>query len=133
MNFKKEDLNSSMLFKMRGKGLCAMFYNNERQTYAFYSKNLIENGSSGAESTIGDYNDDLKVDYNDLPDYDIVAIKKLNSVPQVIHNVLNNIEPKEWDWTENKDLEKQQQLESLINKLQEQLDEAATQLESLKK
>lgn len=98
----KSDLNSSMLFKIRDNGLCALLERNSDNSLVFYDKNRIRNGNSGGVSSLkNDYDDNLIFLYNNNPDYDIIAIKQYDSCTQVINIVLNDKEPEEWDWVEN--------------------------------
>ena len=93
---KKSDLNSSMLFKMRNGDLCVLLEDND-DAKVFCNENDIQQGYSSNCVTIEDYDDDLS---SEGDDYDIVAIKQLDSCVRVISDVLEDNEPKNWDWVE---------------------------------
>lgn len=93
----KSDLNSSMLYKMKNGKLYALLENHYEETIEFYDKECIEEGFSGDGIYLNDYDENLSPE-ND--DYDIVAIKQCNGAVSVIHRILNNEEPKYWDWVE---------------------------------
>ena len=93
---KKSDLNSSMLFKMRNGDLCVLLEDND-DAKVFCNENDIQQGYSSNCVTIDDYDEDLS---SEGDDYDIVAIKQLDSCVKVIAAVLDDKEPKNWDWVE---------------------------------
>ena len=96
VKMKKSDLNSSMLFKMRCGDLCALLSDYEGNMI-FNNQEDIKQGYSNYFITLNDYDEDLSPEGDD---YDIVAIKQLNTCVKVIANVLGDEEPKEWDWVE---------------------------------
>ena len=96
IKMKKSDLNSSMLFKMRDGDLCALLDDNEGNK-VFCNKEDIEQGYSSYHVSINDYDEELS---SEGDDYDIVAIKQLDSCVRVVCDVLEENEPEEWDWVE---------------------------------
>ena len=94
---KKSQLNSSMLFKMRDGDLCALLDDVEGKV--FCNKEDIKQGYSDYRISINDYDEDLS---SDGDDYDIVAIKQLDSCVRVVCDVLDENEPNVWDWVEVK-------------------------------
>jgi len=112
VKMKKSDLNSSMLFKMRGNGLCALLDRHDNNVKVFYNKGNIVCGSIAGQTSIVDYNDDISLidnQYEHDTEYDIVAIKQYGSCTNVLRKVVNNEEPEEWDWVE--EVEKAEELE----------------------
>ena len=93
---KKSQLNSSMLFKMRDGDLCALLDDVENGK-VFCNKEDIQQGYSSYCVSINDYDEELS---SEGDDYDIVAIKQLDSCVKVIAAVLDDKEPKNWDWVE---------------------------------
>jgi hypothetical protein len=91
-----QELNSSMLFKIRDYGLCALLDKGKNKT--FYHNEYILSGGIGSISQIESYQDDFKNIYGKR--YDIIAIKQYSSCAEVLSLVLNCREPKEWDWVE---------------------------------
>jgi hypothetical protein len=94
---KKSDLNESMLFKLRNRGLCVLLDKNGDKTKVFYNKENIKYGDIGGLSTLSNYNENLTSN-NISNNYDIIAIKQYNSCTKVIYNIIHDIEPEEWDW-----------------------------------
>ena len=97
IKLKKSQLNSSMLFKMRDGDLCALLDDVEGKV--FCNKEDIEQGYSSYCVSINDYDEELS---SEGDDYDIVAIKQLDSCVRVVCDVLDENEPEEWDWVEDK-------------------------------
>ena len=97
---KKSDLNSSMLFKMRDRELSVLL--DVVNDKVFYNKMHVLNGESRGIISLDDYNESLIVNDDDELDrlYDIIATKQYGSTIQALHSLLNNQEPKEWDWLE---------------------------------
>jgi len=93
---KKSQLNSSMLFKMRDGDLCALLDDVENGK-VFCNKEDIQQGYSSYCVSINDYDEELS---SEGDDYDIVAIKQLDSCVRVVCDVLEGDEPTEWDWVE---------------------------------
>ena len=93
---KKSQLNSSMLFKMRDGDLCALLDDIENGKM-FCNKEDIQLGYSSYCISINDYDEELS---SEGDDYDIVAIKQLDSCVRVVCDVLDENEPEEWDWVE---------------------------------
>ena len=100
---KKSDLNSSMLFKMRDGDLCALLSDSEGNMI-FNNQEDIKQGYSDYFITLDDFDEELS---SEGDDYDIVAIKQLNTCVKVVYYILEGEEPKEWDWVEEveKDVE----------------------------
>ena len=98
VKMKKSELNSSMVFKMRDGDLCALLDDIENGKM-FCNKEDIQQGYSSYCISINDYDEELS---SEGDDYDIVAIKQRNSCVRVITDVLDENEPKEWDWVEVK-------------------------------
>ncbi len=97
----KSDLNSSMLFKIKNYGLCVLLERKRDNNLIFCDKNRIKNGNSGGISSLNDYDDNLMFNLGfNSKEFDITAIKQYDSCTQVINMVLNDEEPKEWDWIE---------------------------------
>jgi hypothetical protein len=96
----KSDLNSSMLFKMRGYGLCVLLNKKIEGTYVFCDKETILKDGKGCLSGLNSYDETIffKNIYDE--EFDIIAIKQYNSCSEVLYMVLNNKEPEEWDWVE---------------------------------
>ena len=92
----KESINNRMLFKLRDGRLCVLIpKGNDR---SFYSKNCIFiANNTGGLSDLYSYNDDL-TSTSSFIKYDIIAIKQYSTVSEAFYYLLNNIEPKEWDW-----------------------------------
>jgi len=97
----KSDLNSSMLFKIRNFGLCVLLERNSDNNLVFYDKDRIKNGDSGGVSSLNDYDNNLMFNLGfNSKQFDIIAIKQYDSCTQAINMVLNDKEPKKWDWIE---------------------------------
>lgn len=128
--FTKPELNERMLFKLRKKGLCVLLTSyNEKQ---LFTKETI--GKAAGESTLVELDKDL-LDKDGWTSYDIVAIKQLNSQSEALGYLINDKEPKEWDWIREeqpKKSEKEIQLEELIHKLETQLNDAKSELDKIK-
>lgn len=92
----KESINNRMLFKLRDGRLCVLIpKGNDR---SFYSKNCIFIANNkGGLSDLYSYNDDLTITSSFIK-YDIIAIKQYSTVSEAFYYLLNNKEPKEWDW-----------------------------------
>ena len=97
IKMKKSDLNNSMLFKMRDGDLCALLDDIEGNMI-FNNQEDIKQGYSSYFITLNDYDEELS---SDGDDYDIVAIKQLDSCVRVVCDVLDENEPEEWDWVED--------------------------------
>jgi hypothetical protein len=100
---KKEDLNACMLFKMRNKGLCVLLLRDfdgiEYQPYeVFYNLDYLAQNCPSGVSALSSYDNSLINSSTYDNDYDIMAIKQLNSTNEVLYYIFNNIEPKSWDW-----------------------------------
>ena len=93
---KKSDLNSSMLFKMRDGDLCALLSDSEGNMI-FNNQEDIKQGYSDYFITLDDFDEELS---SEGDDYDIVAIKQYDSCVRVIADILEDNEPKNWDWQE---------------------------------
>ena len=96
----KSDLNSSMLFKIRDYGLCVLLERTKDDKYIFYAKDAIVKGVLGGVSSLDEYNDNLKIGYSNMEQFDIIAIKQYKSCTEALHVILDEEEPKEWDWVE---------------------------------
>ena len=99
---KKSDLNNSMIFKLRGRGLCVLLDRHDNNRQVFYNQGLINTGSVGGQSSMEDYSEDLLTfgNYSSVREYDIIAIKQCKSCTEAINMVLNDKEPEKWDWIE---------------------------------
>jgi hypothetical protein len=92
---KKSELNSSMLFKLRDERLCALLDDAYKQK-TFYDKEDIKEGDYGGLVSLEDFDDNMLSCGDE--DYDIIAIKQLNSCVKVLSVILSDKEPEEWDW-----------------------------------
>lgn len=139
---KKSDLNSSMLFKLRGCGLCVLLEvnNNLHKGNTFYNQKRIIKGISGGISSPNDYNENLTLGkwFTDVTNYDpkvwdIIAIKQYESCNEVLHMVINDKYPEKWDWVrqEKTDKNKEIQLENIIEGLSEQIIKAKNELNKI--
>ena len=100
MKPKLEDLNSCMLFKLREYGLCCML-GDYCDYEEFYNRKSLTLG--GSISSLDSYTEDLKDDCGD-PDFDIVAVKRMESPAEVIQTILSdNLKKIKWDWEESDD------------------------------
>lgn len=99
---KKIDINNMMLFKLRDNRICVLMPRENGN--CLYDMKSIESGHYGGAVDINSYLENLTDSNYSYNHYDIVAIKQFESMNEVLHHVLNNIEPKEWDWVreENK-------------------------------
>ena len=105
IKMKKSDLNSSMLFKMRDGDLCALLDDVDNGKM-FCNKEDIQLGYSSYCVSINDYDEELS---SEGDDYDIVAIKQLDSCVRVVCDVLDENELEEWDWVEEVEKEVEEQ------------------------
>lgn len=97
----KSDLNNSMVFKLRGKGLCVLLKDNNHQTFC-NKKDIINGLEDGRFSLLSDYDDVVNkwnCSLSNTP-YDIIAIKQCKNLLNALRLVLNNQEPDKWDWVE---------------------------------
>lgn len=115
MKFEKKDLNSLMLFKLRGYGLCVAMLRNEfdGERYVLYNKEHIDKGNDSGSIAIEEYDNNLCENAR-LSEYDIISIKQFKSTNTVLKYVMNNIEPEEWDWTEEDEIKEK---ETKINEI----------------
>lgn len=95
---RKSDINNRMLFKIRDGRLCVLIPKGDnRSFYGFYGKDCITTNNTGGISDFNFYNDDLTI-CSPFDKYDIISIKQCITISEVLYYVLNDIEPKEWDW-----------------------------------
>ena len=113
IKMKKSDLNSSMLFKMRDGDLCVLLSDVEGNEI-FYNKEDIQQGYSDYGVSITDYDEDLTPEDEA---YDIVAIKQRNTCVRVIADVLEDEEPKEWDWVEEVEKVEEPEVENVVQNI----------------
>lgn len=92
---EKKDINNCMLFKLREEGLCIILQT--LNDLVFYNKERVVSGYLGGLISLGRYKNNL-LHIEEFNHYDIIAVKQFNSMNEVLYYILNNIEPKEWDW-----------------------------------
>lgn len=129
----KNEINKAMLFKLRREGIVILLYRHDSDKDVFYDKHyMLDDGAAGLislESFDGDLLYNNKNWYGGAS-YDIVATKQYHSQCQAIAQLLSECEP-EWDWVREENT-KENDVANLISKLEQQLQEAKSELETIK-
>lgn len=94
----KSDLNESMLFKIKNKGLCVLLDKNSEKSKVFCNQQDIEYGEINKHVWLDYYNENLRHNLTLDGGLDIIAIKQFDSCVKAIYYALNNREPEKWDW-----------------------------------